>query len=559
MLATLALAAGAGAAAAAPGDLDPTFGDAGEATIDLDGSESVSEIALRPDGRILVGGVQTGGAGDGADGIVAQVLPDSGALDPTFGSEPGWSRLDLTVDDGVNDLALRPDGRVVVAGYTTGDGLVARLLGDQGTPDPSFGGGDGFATVPFGGIDRLSAVALQPDGRIVAAGYSFAFAGGSDALYARLLENQGAFDDTFAEGTGGFSEDFGSAEMSVEDIALQADGRIVYTGSIDTGGTRNIIVGRLLNPEGDDDPTFGGGSGRTVIDLGGFDYGASLVVQPDGRIVVAGARSLTAPASADDLVVLRLLPDGLPDPGFAGDGSTTIDFGAREFGSAALLQPDGKILVAGGMEPGPSGNDDIAVARLLADGSLDPGFGTRGRAIVDFGASESGEVAMALRPDGRILVAGSTTPTPMGPADIAIARLQGGDPAPGPTPPPAAVGPGGTTQVSARCAGRPATIAGTPGPDRLRGTPGPDVIAGLGGDDVIAGLGGPDLICGGPGGDALTGGAGADRLLGGAGPDRLLGGAGADRLLGGPGADRLLGGRGFDALVGGAGRNVRVQ
>ncbi len=129
-------------------------------------------------------------------------------------------------------------------------------------------------------------------------------------------------------------------------------------------------------------------------------------------------------------------------------------------------------------------------------------------------------------------------------------------PAPGAAPGPG--GAGGPGAARAICDGRPATIVGTNGPDRLRGTRGPDVIAGLGGADVITGLGGPDVICGGAGADVLDGGAGADRLLGGAGRDVLRGGAGRDTLLGGPGPDRLVGGLGRDRLLGGAGRNVLV-
>ena len=282
------LAAGAAGAVAAPGDLDPTFGDSGEATLDLDGSEAAWALALRPDGRIVVGGPQEDGPGAGEEGFVAQLGASSGALDPSYGGGTGRSLLDLTPgDDGVVNLALRPDGRIVAVGYAGDDGMVARLLATEGTLDASFAGGTGFLTPSFGAsTDTLAGLALQPDGRIVAGGYSFAANTTSDALFARLLENGSDFDESFAE-TGSFSEDFGSTDMQVDDIALQADGRIVYTGNIQTDGSRNMIIGRLTS-EGDDDPSFGGGTGRTVIDLGGFDYGVSVVIQPDGKIVSRG-------------------------------------------------------------------------------------------------------------------------------------------------------------------------------------------------------------------------------------------------------------------------------
>lgn len=571
------LGIGAAGAAAAPGDLDPAFGNFGVATLDLGGSDSVATILQRPDGRILLGGAQTDGVGNGSDAIVAQLGADSGVLDTAFGLGTGWSRLDLSPLDGINDLALRPDGRVVAVGYAEDDGLVARLLATEGTLDPSFGGGDGLETPPFGGDDFLRGVALQPDGRIVVAGYSFPGDGSSEAPFARLLENAGTFDTTFADGFGAFSEDFGSTDMQVEDVALQADGRIVYTGGIQTGGSRNIIVGRFLTPSGDSDPSFGGGTGRTIIDLGAFDYASQLVIQPDGRIVVAGATSVTPSGLRDDFAVARLLADGTPDPSFAGDGSTTIDFGSSELGAGLVVQPDGKIVVVGGTYPGPAGKDDMAVVRLLQNGSPDPAFGTAGRVRIDLGGAEDG-LAIALRPDGRILVAGTTKDPANAPTDIAIVRLEGGDGAPTGNPASGGGGGGGGGTISgASCGGRQATIVGTPGRDVLRGTPGADVIAGLAGDDVVKGLGGADIVCGGAGADRLDGGAGPDRLIGaagadvlsggagvdrldgGAGGDTLLGGPGADRLLGGAGADRLVGGRGIDALLGGAGRNSRTQ
>ena len=117
------------------------------------------------------------------------------------------------------------------------------------------------------------------------------------------------------------------------------------------------------------------------------------------------------------------------------------------------------------------------------------------------------------------------------------------------------------------CAGKVATIVGTPGNDVLNGTPGDDVIAGLGGDDKIYGLSGNDIICGGPGNDEIWGYSGNDRLEGGTGNDELHGGPGidSDYLLGGPGNDvlkgddgndKLFGGNGDDTLYGGKGNDV---
>jgi Ca2+-binding RTX toxin-like protein len=113
--------------------------------------------------------------------------------------------------------------------------------------------------------------------------------------------------------------------------------------------------------------------------------------------------------------------------------------------------------------------------------------------------------------------------------------------------------------ITGRCAGRPATKAGTPGPDNLRGTPRRDVIVGRGGNDVIASLGGNDLVCAGAGADRVRGGGGKDRLLGERGNDKLFGQGARDSLIGGAGKDLLVGGPGFDMLVGGAGNDTERQ
>jgi hypothetical protein len=111
--------------------------------------------------------------------------------------------------------------------------------------------------------------------------------------------------------------------------------------------------------------------------------------------------------------------------------------------------------------------------------------------------------------------------------------------------------------ASAACFGKPATILGTRGADRLRGTPGPDVIVAFGGDDVISSGAGADLVCAGGGDDVVSGGAAGDRIAGEAGDDALLGGGGNDRLLGGLGKDGCTGGSGRNTLDGCEGKAPR--
>ncbi|MGE0028207.1 MAG: hypothetical protein AB7O78_04465 [Thermoleophilia bacterium] len=551
LLATLTLLGCAGTALGAAGDPDPTFGTGGSARIDLGLPASAYGMDLRPDGRILLAGIRAAGPGAGTDGVVAQLGAD-GALDRTFASGTGWTKLDFDQTDRAYDVAVQPDGRLLVVGGSAGQGLVARLSATDGALDPTFGGGTGWARLPIGGAVDLQRLVVQPDGAILGAGIS-AVGDVDDAVVARIRVPAGDLDPSFAGGSGRTLLDFG-AEAVGNDLALQPDGRIVLAGALNDGPKQDLLVARLRAPQGDLDPSFGGGDGWTSVDLGGDDAAAAVAIQPDGRIVAAGSAGR---AGGDDILVARFLADGQPDPSFAGDGTATMDLGGVDIGWDVALQPDGRIVVAGLTARDDASPGDMAVARLMPDGTPDASFGGGdGWTARDVGGDDTA-YAVSLRPDGRIVLAGDSG---VG-QDVrfAVAQFQGA-----PTPPPAATGGGGAAPVqpAARrvlCGGRRATIVGTPGRDRLRGTPRADVIAGLAGDDVISGLGGNDIICGGAGADRLLGGPGADRLIGGAGADQLLGGAGRDRLLGGAGADRLVGGAGVDALLGGAGRNVRTQ
>jgi uncharacterized delta-60 repeat protein len=166
----------------------------------------------------------------------------------------------------------------------------------------------------------------------------------------------------------------------------------------------------MANP-GDLDASFAG-DGKKTINFGGTDAASAVLVQPDRKIVVAGNAN-----GGETMTVTRLMPDGSPDLTFDGDGTMTIDFGPLEdLANGAVLQPDGKIVVAGYTQA----DEDVAIARITASGSPDPAFGVAGKVTVDFGVATFGN-AVALQPNGRILVAGQRT----GADDFAVARLLG--------------------------------------------------------------------------------------------------------------------------------------
>ena len=525
------LALGAATASAAPGDRDTTFGQNGLARLDFGKAEAALDAALQPDGKIVLGGF-TDAFGD--NDFAAARLTAAGALDTTFGSGKGWARTDLAAQDVATSIALQPDGRIVLAGYTSigpagTDMAVARLLSPQGTLDPAYGGGSGWSRLSFGPHDFGEAISLQPDGRILVTGSTYT-ANLSDMAVARLLNPQGTFDSAFGP-LGGWTVVSFAAQDSARAAVLQPDGKILVAGNSGTNASDDLILTRLLNPQGTVDTSFGQNSGWTLLDFGNHEIAEALALQSDGKVVVAGFTGTQGVGY--DIIVARVNADGTRDSAFGtGGGGTRIDVGPTDDAQAVLVQPDGKILVAGSVERSDE-KDDLIVVRLQPNGMPDTTFGDKGTVSIDLGGEEEGD-ALVLQPDGKVVVAGYAE-GPNGTGDMLVARLLGD--AAESSPP---------LKRVPRCAGRRATIIGTPAADRLKGSRRRDVIVGLGGKDSIRAGDGNDVVCAGPGDDKVKGGTGNDKLRGGSGRDRLRGGPGRDNLNGGPGRDKLIGGPGRD-------------
>lgn len=376
-----------------PGDLDTSFAGNGKKAINFGGTDAARVVLVQPNGRIVVAG---GGAA--AHSFCVARLRTNGALDTTFGSG-GKRVIDFGGDDeSVYGAALQPDGKIVLAGDSDLRVAVARL-NSNGSLDSTFSG-DGKKTFSWGALSRASAVLVLPNGKILLAGFSGPE--GGNIQVARLNAN-GALDTTF--GTGGKAPvDFGGDDFGLA-MARQANGRILVVGRSSAGGA---VVARLRT-NGTLDPDFHG-DGRVTLPGGGS--ASAVLVQPDRKIVVAGNAN-----GSEMMTVTRLKPNGSLDTTFDGDGTATIDFGSlADLANDAVLQPDGKIVVAGYTQA----DEDVAVARINANGSPDITFGAAGKATVDFGVATFGN-AVALQPNGRIVVAGQRT----GGDDFAMARLLG--------------------------------------------------------------------------------------------------------------------------------------
>jgi uncharacterized delta-60 repeat protein len=259
--------------------------------------------------------------------------------------------------------------------------LVVLGEGAPGDLDSTFGV-RGKVTTDFGGFASASALVLQPDGKLVAAGGTFRF------TLARYLPD-GSLDTTF--GTGGkVTTDFGHSDLASA-LVLQPDGKLVAAGETrqEDVGALDFALARYL-PDGSLDPTFGTG-GKVTTDFGVFSQAFALVRQPDSKLVAAGG-------TAGGFALARYLPDGSLDPTFGTSGKVTTDFGERA--SALVLQPDGKLVAVGGISA-------FALARYLPDGSLDPIFGTGGKVTTNFGGQDMG-LALVRQPDGKLVAAGGS-------------------------------------------------------------------------------------------------------------------------------------------------------
>jgi uncharacterized delta-60 repeat protein len=186
-------------------------------------------------------------------------------------------------------------------------------------------------------------------------------------------------------------------------VALQPDGKILVAGESSFSGNYDFALLRF-NSDGTADTTFDSNGIVTTNFFTGDDYGNAVALQPDGKIIVVGASFLTITTSVSDFAVARYNPDGSPDNSFSDDGIFWRGFvSVDESGNAVALQPDGKIIVAGQSKDA-GGNYDFALLRFNSDGTPDIPFGI---VTTDFGG-EDYAYDVALRPDGKILLAGES-------------------------------------------------------------------------------------------------------------------------------------------------------
>jgi uncharacterized delta-60 repeat protein len=306
--------------------------------------DSAEGVAIQPDGKIVVGGMRCDGLfPDQQCDVAIARYRTNGALDITFG---GDGRIITDFAGRSNGfwggLAVQADGKIVMSGWiwngTETDFVVFRYH-PNGALDPTFNG-DGRARINFeaGPVDWANGLAVQGDGKIIVSGFScdtLSFEN-CDFAIARLKPN-GALDTTFS-GDGRQLIDFGANDFS-DSVAIQPNGRIILAGS--KLSVSDACALARLSVNGNLDPSFGT-NGKVVTGFGqGVGSGCSDVhVQSNGKIVAMGG-------AGEDFALLRYNSNGALDRTFSTDGRVRVDFGSVDDGQKLVLQSDGRYLLAG--------------------------------------------------------------------------------------------------------------------------------------------------------------------------------------------------------------------
>jgi uncharacterized delta-60 repeat protein len=342
------------------GTLDATFGDEGKVR------EPAGEpygAAVDEEGRIVLAG-SSWQAGTSFDFRLARYLPD-GSLDATFG-DGGIADTDIGLQgpDYAQAVAICPHGRIVTAGKCSDssqygfDFAVARYH-PEGNLDSTFGGNGTVSTELGSPRDEVRAVAIQADGKIIAAGSGVSYES-SEFVLARYLVD-GALDASFGAG-GIVVTDFGGTPAVANSVTIDAAGRIVAAGT----HSGDLLALARYDPDGVLDPAFGG-DGIVTIDSGQELAPRDLAIDELGRIVVAGG-------PWPGFRVGRFNDDGSPDLSFGTSGIAASNFGGIwELARGMVIDPDGNVLVAGHSRLSGTGTGyDFMVVRFIGDANQPP-------------------------------------------------------------------------------------------------------------------------------------------------------------------------------------------
>jgi len=404
------LVLGASAAGGRAGDLDQTFGSGGKVVVHLGpAGDDARAVVVQPDGKIVVAGRadQTDGT-TGSFGLAR--FNRDGTLDTTFG--PGGTvRTPFGQDGEIQALALQKDDKIVAAGTTTSGGSAFALARyrSNGSLDISFGDG-GLVTTGFT-WGEAHGVVIQPDGKIVVAGRTL----GKFAL-ARYRPD-GSLDASFGSGGRVVSIE---GQMGATSLVRQPDGKLIAAGGLYFDSRWQFGLVRF-NTDGSLDGTFGsdGIASAAVGDV--WAQPNAMALQSDGKIVAAGVGEDTN--GNLEWGAARWDRDGTLDQTFGQNGVVVTE--KANWAAAVAVQPNGKIVTAGDTYPRADASL-VTLVRYGRNGALDRSFGNRGIVTTTYADDPLNYgSALALQPDGKILVAGNSSGLPLTSIQVGVVRLVG--------------------------------------------------------------------------------------------------------------------------------------
>lgn len=408
------------------GTLDNSFDGDGKLTTDLGSTiEMATSLALQNDGKIVVGGYSSASIYSSANvnNFALVRYNTDGTLDNSFDGDGKLVTAVGTSYSEIASIAIQSDGKILAAGYgsvsASSDFALARYNVD-GSPDNSFDT-DGIVLthINSSSYDRAKSIVIQNDGKIIVAGYSSI---GSNSDFALVRYNTDGTLDTSFDADGRVTTNMNSAHSELTGMVVQNDGKIVAAGSARGNTNRDNFALARYNMDGSLDNSFDG-DGKMLTNIGSsHDLSNAIAVQSDGKIILAGLSNPVDPdgaaASKNESSLVRYLPDGTLDNSFDGDGKVVTAMSPEsDYITCIALQSDGKIVAAGTAK---NYNYDFAIARYNTDGSLDNSFDGDGKVFTPITTSPIGGFlnCMAIQPDGKIVVAGRS----LLPYEIVIAR-----------------------------------------------------------------------------------------------------------------------------------------
>lgn len=361
--------------------------------------------------------------------VPASLLAAAGDLDTTFGTATAVSGTEITyfgIDSGQRSFAQSviqlPDGKLVAAGYNRAtstsnyDFALVRYTA-SGNPDSTFDGDGRVVTAIGAGDDQGYAVIVQPDGKLVVAGTSY---NGTNNDIALVRYNaDGSLDATFSS-DGIQTTDFSGSNDNGRALVLQADGKLVVAGTSNDGSQNRIAVVRY-NSDGSLDTDFDG-DGKLLASVGSTNtIGNSVIQQADGKLVVGGS---IRPGTIFQFALFRFNPSGQLDTTLNSTGYVTTALGTNDYsgsvGRSVIQQADGKLILAGDAWI-TNQDSDFALARYNADGSLDTSFSGDGLQTTNISGVTDIACQVIQQRDGKLVVAGSGYMAPAN-ADFIVVR-----------------------------------------------------------------------------------------------------------------------------------------